>query len=76
MTILINIAIYLIGYILAYLIFRMEDRKEDPIYTVGHRLKNLTPSLFSWFIVFGFIYSYIYDALQGLDIDKSKPAKW
>lgn len=78
---IIGITIYLIGYVLAYYLVRIVEKKEPSWYRVGN---CLSWSILSWAIVIlifiGFIVEVVCDKIEEtLEIVKTKfpkPPKW
>lgn len=70
---MIYIAIYLIGGIVAYLIFRSLIKKETKSWTEVDRNLTLIISIFSWVSVLA---SLVIMGLEGMFNGNDKPASW
>lgn len=67
---IIILAVYLIGCICAYLLFRNKVRKNTGNWTIRDRSAGLLFSLFSWIGIFSII------IIKIISYDNDTPAKW
>lgn len=67
------LAIYLIGVVVSYLLFRRYSKKHLPQYTIAERIINIKSSVFSWIGVLAAMIMMYQDWYKE---NKTKPVKW
>lgn len=72
-TLILILAVYLIGATICYIFGRHYSKKIDIEYTISDRVGNLRAAFFSWIGVFAMISLLYFDWYKE---NKNKPAKW